>query len=72
MGFSLRRVLDIAGTNALAQVPELLPEVVAWNREVLQHSNGKMHDDGPGEGLTTDDSTVLKTGPRRLGNHVLD
>jgi hypothetical protein len=45
LGFSLRRVLEIAGPNAFAQVSELLPEVVAWNREFLQDLNGKLLDD---------------------------
>ena len=35
LGFSLKRVLEMIGPNGVAHVAELLPEVVAWNRELL-------------------------------------
>ena len=35
LGYSLRRVLELAGPDANVEVAELLPEVVAWNREFL-------------------------------------
>ena len=35
MGFTLARVLDLVGTEALVEVVELVPEVVVWNREWL-------------------------------------
>jgi len=39
-GFTLQRVLKRVGKEACVQVAELLPEVVAWNREHLTTVNG--------------------------------
>lgn len=44
-GFTLKRVLALTGTDARVDVAELLPEVVAWNREYLTEVNGKLLDD---------------------------
>ncbi len=44
-GFTLKRVLDLVGPDAVVEVAELLPEVVAWNREFLGEVNGKLLDD---------------------------
>lgn len=44
-GFTLRKVLDLCGPDAEVEVAELLPEVVAWNREFLQQVNGALLDD---------------------------
>ncbi len=44
-GFTLRRVLALAGAAARVEVAELLPEVVAWNREFLHEVNGKLLND---------------------------
>ncbi len=44
-GFTLRRVLELVHTDVSVQVAELLPEVVAWNREYLQSVNGGLVDD---------------------------
>jgi len=41
LGFSLKRVLELVGPTARVDVSELLPEVVAWNRELLGGLNGK-------------------------------
>ncbi|MDQ3120585.1 MAG: spermine synthase, partial [Verrucomicrobiota bacterium] len=35
LGFSLKRVLELIGKIGVVQVAELLPEVVAWNRDLL-------------------------------------
>ena len=40
MGFTLARVLDLVGTEAWVDVVELVPKVVAWNREWLGELNG--------------------------------
>lgn len=45
LGYSLRRVLELVGPDAAVQVAELLPDVVAWNREFLGGVNGKLLDD---------------------------
>lgn len=42
LGYSLQRVLEIVGPGATVEVAELLPEVVAWNREFLMQVNGKL------------------------------
>lgn len=44
-GFTLKRVLALTGADARVDVAELLPEVVAWNREFLLEVNGKLLDD---------------------------
>ena len=44
-GFTLRRVLELVGKDAQVHVAELLPEVVAWNREFLAEVNGRLLDD---------------------------
>ncbi|MEX1116989.1 MAG: hypothetical protein WEB53_17215 [Akkermansiaceae bacterium] len=44
-GFTLKRVLALTGPDARVDVAELLPEVVAWNREFLHEVNGKLLDD---------------------------
>ena len=45
LGYSLRRVLELVGPKATVEVAELLPEVVAWNREFLLAVNGALLDD---------------------------
>jgi len=45
LGYSLRRVLELTGPDAKVEVAELLPEVVAWNREFLGSVNGRLLDD---------------------------
>jgi spermidine synthase len=45
LGYSLRRVLELVGPKAAVEVAELLPEVVAWNREFLGAVNGALLDD---------------------------
>lgn len=44
-GFTLKRVLELTGPDAVVEVAELLPEIVAWNREFLFEVNGKLLDD---------------------------
>jgi spermidine synthase len=40
MGFTLARVLARADAGARVEVVELVPDVVAWNRELFAHLNG--------------------------------
>ena len=42
LGFTLKRVLEIAGKDAIVHVSELLPEVISWNRDFLQKVNGAL------------------------------
>jgi spermidine synthase len=44
-GYTLRRVLELVGPLAKVQVVELIPEVVAWNRQFLGAVNGSLLDD---------------------------
>ncbi len=45
LGFTLRSVLAHAGPKVAVEVAELLPEIVAWNREFLAALNGAALDD---------------------------
>jgi spermidine synthase len=45
LGFTLKRVLEMAPTDAVVHVSELLPEIVQWNRELLGNVNGKLLED---------------------------
>jgi spermidine synthase len=45
LGYSLRRALELVGPRGTVEVAELLPEVVAWNREFLGAVNGALLDD---------------------------
>ena len=45
LGFTLRRVLELVPPGASVEVAELLPEILAWNREFLQSVNGLLLDD---------------------------
>ena len=44
-GFTLKRVLELIDAKAVVHVAELLPEIVAWNREFLGALNGTLPDD---------------------------
>ena len=60
LGFSLKRVLELVGKRAAVHVAELVPEVVAWNRELLAPVNGKLLGDPRVEVLVDDVFAVLK------------
>ncbi len=62
-GFSLRRVLECVGPEAVVQVSELLPEVVAWNREFLTTVNGLLLDDKRVKVLIEDVVEVINKAP---------
>ena len=42
LGFSLKRVLEMVGQGATVEVAELVPEVIAWNRDLLEAVNGRL------------------------------
>jgi len=72
LGFSLRRVLELTGPKAAVEVAELLPEVVAWNRQFLWGLNGRLLDD-PRVGIFTGDVfDCIKRGPSRFDAILLD
>src|SRR5829696_8829458 len=43
-GFTLKRLLELVGPATRVEVAELLPEIIAWNREHLQSVNGGLLD----------------------------
>ena len=73
LGFSLRRVLELVGPGAVVEVAELLPEVVAWNRERLGALNGRLLDDPRVEVFTGDVFDCLRrAGAGRYDAILLD
>jgi hypothetical protein len=73
LGFSLQRVLELVGRHARIEVAELLPEVVAWNRELLRHVNGALLQDRRVEVITGDVYDVIrKAGPAAYDAILLD
>ena len=60
LGFSLQRVLELVGRRAKVEVAELLPEVVAWNREFLHAVNGTLLDDRRVKVLVADVFEVIR------------
>lgn len=62
-GFTLRRVLELVSADAHVQVAELLPEVVAWNREFLSTVNGLLLEDARVEVSVEDVFHVIARAP---------
>jgi len=72
-GFTLRRALELLGPETRIQVAELLPEVVAWNREFLGEVNGPLLDDPRVEIVLADVfSLIAKAPPDSYGAILLD
>ena len=72
LGFSLRRVLELTGPQAVVEVAELLPDVVAWNREFLGGLNGSLLDDPRVQIFTGDVLECIKKGAARYDAILLD
>lgn len=73
LGFTLKRVLELAGPRATVQVAELLAEVVAWNRDFLRGVNGLLLDDARVEVLVADVFAVIRrSGINRYDAILLD
>lgn len=62
LGYSLRQVLELVRPSATVHVAELLPEVVAWNRELLTAVNGELLDDPRVEVFTEDVFDLIRKG----------
>jgi spermidine synthase len=71
LGFTLRRVLEVAPADVRVQVAELMPEVVSWNREHLRDVNGGLLDDPRVEVLVADVFAVLTAAPAGSWDAVL-
>ena len=73
LGFSLHRVLALVGRHARVQVAELMPEVVAWNREFLSEVNGRLLDDRRVEVVIGDVFDIIRqAGPAAYDAILLD
>ncbi len=71
LGFTLRRVLALAGPRTKIQVAELLPDVVTWNRTFLRSLNGECLDDPRVEVIEADVTVVLTKTGRSVYDAVL-
>lgn len=58
-GFTLRGVLELSPPDVIVEVAELLPAIVAWNRDHLQAVNGSLVDDPRVEMVIDDVFAVL-------------
>lgn len=63
LGFTLRRVLELVAKDAQVDVAELMPEMVAWNREFLGAVNGLLLDDPRVTVLVEDVYQVIARAP---------
>lgn len=72
-GFTLRRVLEIVQPDAEVEVAELMPRMVAWNREHLREVNGLLLDD-PRVTITIGDvlGVLGRAAPGRYDTVLLD
>ncbi len=62
-GYSLKRVVELMGPKASIHVAELLPEVVAWNRDYLRTVNGLLLDDTRVKTYVDDVFNVISAAP---------
>lgn len=60
LGFTLQTVLETVASQVSVDVVELLPEVVAWNRDHLQELNGPYLEDSRVRVLTGDVAAVIR------------
>ena len=72
LGFSLKRVLEIIGDRGGADVAELIPEVVAWNREFLAPVNGRLLDRSNVEVLVGDVFAIIRRKHNGYDSILLD
>jgi spermidine synthase len=65
LGFTLKSVLAAVGGNAVVQVSELFPEIVAWNRTYLAGLNGKLLEDRRVKVLAEDVRSIIQRGAKQ-------
>ncbi len=71
LGFTLRRVLEMTGPGAAVHVAELMPDVVAWNRELLLPVNGRLLADPRVTVFTEDVFGVIRRGAKAPYDAIL-
>ena len=71
LGFTLKAVLEKLGPESTVQVAELIPAVVAWNREFLSGLNGSLLGDPRVEVFETDVGEVIAQAGRARYDAVL-
>ncbi|MFL6540850.1 MAG: spermine synthase [Chthoniobacterales bacterium] len=71
LGFSLKRVLELVGKRAVVHVAELLPEVVAWNRELLGGMNDALLNDKRVDVLIDDVFAVVRRAAKAPYDSIL-
>jgi spermidine synthase len=71
LGFTLKRVLELVGPDAVVHVSELLPEVVQWNREFLGSVNGTLLEDPRVKVLVKDVYQVLREASKASYDAIL-
>jgi spermidine synthase len=72
MGFTLRAVLDAVPISAKIMVAEILPAVVAWNREELAHLAGLPLEDPRVAVVERDVAEIIAAGPSAFDAVLLD
>jgi spermidine synthase len=72
MGFTLAQLLQHMGPDAAVTVAELIPEVVAWNRDYLGHLAGHPLDDHRVTVATEDVARLIARSPSAWDAIVLD
>jgi spermidine synthase len=69
LGFTLRRVLELAGPHAAVHVAECIPDVVAWNRELLGPDNLAMLKDSRVSVMVADVFDLIKKSSRETDRY---
>ncbi len=71
LGFSVKRVLEMVGNGAVVQVAELIPEVIEWNRKLLDAVNGRLLADPRVEVIAGDVFATLRDAKHGSYNAIL-
>jgi spermidine synthase len=72
MGYTLRAVLDAVPESARIMVAEILPAVIAWNRNELAHLAGAPLDDPRVAVVERDVTEIIAAGPSAFDAVLLD
>ena len=72
LGYTLRAALDRMPANSQVTIAELVPELVDWNRRLLQHLNDSPLDDPRCEVIIGDVFDVIAKSKRKFDVIILD